>query len=651
MRLATVPACLALAACALLAPHALHAQCLDTSDPEGPRLRQLAERDSREALRQVQQATAKQLAAARPDGRMLALLYAAQAYADEMLELDAEAREASAQGLRWTNTPTDPSYLNLVMMGAENVYDRQGLERAQAQVERVRATVQPGSQADVCLLITLGRVQARADRTDLAIQSLTRAYTESVRRGYPRQRVLAAGALAPAMRQANDFAQAESLTQEQIDWDKAHGLTLDLSVARYQRGVLLVDMHRYPEAIAELKEARALSVQLEDRVGVAFTDMHLCNAEIGDKSWDAARRHCQDALKVFQAHHSTDVIKQTSAQLARLDLEEGHAASALATLDRVLDQGGNDITPHQVVPMYQLRARAEAALGDYKAAFRDLNEYLRLFGQANESERRRQETLLRTRFDADREIQRNTSLQRELALERERADHQRLQLRSVAALGAAGAIVILLLGYIVLSTQQHRRRLQRLAGEDALTRLPNRRNTIQLAEATLSAATRSGRVVTVALIDLDHFKLINDQCGHAEGDRVLQEFARIARLQLRASDVLGRWGGEEFLLVMSECTLDQGLATLERVRGAAARIAVAGPAPDERRVTLSAGLATNEDGANALDVIVARADAALYEAKHGGRDLVRIAEESYRTASTGVRRALGSVAAGRAASG
>jgi len=120
---------------------------------------------------------------------------------------------------------------------------------------------------------------------------------------------------------------------------------------------------------------------------------------------------------------------------------------------------------------------------------------------------------------------------------------------------------------------------------------------------------------------------------------VLREFARTSRESLRDSDILGRWGGEEFLLVMPETTLDAALVSLERLRTQALKIQL--PSMDaDLHVTLSAGLAMNEHGVKSLDDIVARADAALYEAKNEGRDLVRIADESYRTTSTGTRRAL-----------
>jgi diguanylate cyclase (GGDEF)-like protein len=143
----------------------------------------------------------------------------------------------------------------------------------------------------------------------------------------------------------------------------------------------------------------------------------------------------------------------------------------------------------------------------------------------------------------------------------------------------------------------------------------------------------------IALIDLDRFKALNDRFGHATGDCVLKEFTRITTASLRATDTLGRWGGEEFLLVLPNTTLDTAVEILDRIRQQATLIQQAVDGWD-LRVSISAGLATNGEGASSLDEIVARADVALYKAKNAGRDLVRYAEESYQSASTGVRRAL-----------
>ena len=569
----------------------------------------------------------------------IAALYGVQAQAYSALELDGEARAAASKGLERAPNASDPVHLDLLSAYAENVYDDAGIGKAVTTIETARASQTAGSIADTCLLITLGRLQFRQARADLAIVSLMQAYRASMAPAQAEQRVLSAAALSPVMRSMGDYEQALTLNQEVIDWDIAHGASLNLSVSRFMRGAIFLAMHDYAASIEESTQAQKLSVLLGDEQGIAFADLHICEAQIELGQLRPAEQRCVSALHVFTAARSTDVVKETWTLLAQIDLAKGRAARALATLNDVLDRGGTDMLPRRIASVYRLRARTNAALHNYRAAYSDLNEYMQRYVAVDDAERARQATALRARFETDREIDRNTSLQRELALVEERAARQKEQLRWTAIAVIAGVLAIALLSYILIANLRHRRQLVRLAGQDGLTGLPNRRRTVELATAALATAVIDREPLTVAVIDLDHFKTINDRCGHAAGDHVLKEFARLARESLRASDIFGRWGGEEFLLVMPRTTLDLALVSLERLRTLAAGILL--PASGAgMRVSLSAGLATNEGNVGSLDDIVARADAALYKAKHDGRDLVRIADEGDRLASTGARRTM-----------
>lgn len=162
-------------------------------------------------------------------------------------------------------------------------------------------------------------------------------------------------------------------------------------------------------------------------------------------------------------------------------------------------------------------------------------------------------------------------------------------------------------------------RIQELAGRDELTALPNRRRMVELLDAESSGAGASSRNC-IALIDIDHFKRINDTWGHATGDEVLREFARQSRLVLRAPDTLARWGGEEFLLHLPSTSLQEAQAVVERLRQQLGRVRF-GPAELAFAVTFSAGLveiAAHET----MDAAVSRADHLMYAAKAAGRDRV-----------------------------
>ena len=154
---------------------------------------------------------------------------------------------------------------------------------------------------------------------------------------------------------------------------------------------------------------------------------------------------------------------------------------------------------------------------------------------------------------------------------------------------------------------------------DVLTGLPNRRALDEELARVASAASRHGHTYVVSLLDVDHFKAVNDTWGHDAGDAVLVAIADVLRATLRTEDVVGRWGGEEFVVVLPMTPLDGGLVVIERLRERVAIVAVpVGPGGAERcHVTVSAGCVAS---AGPVAPALRLADEALYRAKAAGRD-------------------------------
>jgi diguanylate cyclase (GGDEF)-like protein len=198
-------------------------------------------------------------------------------------------------------------------------------------------------------------------------------------------------------------------------------------------------------------------------------------------------------------------------------------------------------------------------------------------------------------------------------------------------LAGAGALVMALLAATVIGAARgHQRRLdltaelEHLAATDMLTGLPNRRQLMAAMDVETSRAGRTGRPLSLALIDIDHFKRVNDRHGHPSGDAVLCQVAEVLREVTRGGDVLGRFGGEEFAVLMPETEIEQAQWASERLRKAIEGREMRFPGGGSGHVTVSTGvalLAGDED----CDQLVSRADAALYQAKAGGRNLVRLA--------------------------
>ncbi len=173
---------------------------------------------------------------------------------------------------------------------------------------------------------------------------------------------------------------------------------------------------------------------------------------------------------------------------------------------------------------------------------------------------------------------------------------------------------------LVRRLQHVARRLHETARRDPLTGLPNRRAFEEALVREVNRAERHDRSLAVVLLDLDHFKQVNDTHGHAEGDASLRRFAEIAHRELRASDVLGRMGGEEFALALPGADVDEARAVAERIAGRLRGATASGPVA----LTVSAGVALLSAAAPTGEELLRAADRALYHAKNGGRRRVAV---------------------------
>ncbi len=185
--------------------------------------------------------------------------------------------------------------------------------------------------------------------------------------------------------------------------------------------------------------------------------------------------------------------------------------------------------------------------------------------------------------------------------------------------GLVGVIARELAGPIRITTLVEES--QRLATTDALTRLANRRAFVGECEREMQRAARYSRPLCLALLDVDHFKAINDGFGHGVGDRVLEVVAETLRSAARAGDILGRWGGEEFTVLLHAADMSSAMVAAERLRAAIEALTIT--APDGRSVPVTASFGVAELRCNeAIEQLVDRADRHMYKAKSAGRNRV-----------------------------
>ena len=174
-------------------------------------------------------------------------------------------------------------------------------------------------------------------------------------------------------------------------------------------------------------------------------------------------------------------------------------------------------------------------------------------------------------------------------------------------------------------TQAHQQ-MEILAMRDGLTGLLNRRAIEEYAEAEFNLTARKERALSVIMLDIDHFKSVNDQFGHKFGDHALQQVAKILKEDLRTYDRIGRWGGEEFILILPDTQLKDAATVAERIRVRTAEMKISLENGKTFSVHISLGVACTTNQPSSLMKLIDAADQALYQAKQTGRNRVCIFE-------------------------
>lgn len=293
-------------------------------------------------------------------------------------------------------------------------------------------------------------------------------------------------------------------------------------------------------------------------------------------------------------------------------------ADALRQVILAEQQLSIDNNPRYQLMLYRVKAEALAATGDMPAAYQMLQLYLSSNQQQQQLAKEQQSNLLRIQFDSVRQQERNQQLAAEKNLMQQHVTTLQLAQRWQYAALSLIALLMVILFFFALSLKQRNYRLHNLAMTDELTNIANRRHIMLLAEQERVKTLDTQLPLSYLIIDLDHFKQVNDRYGHEAGDLALQQFSLTISSLLREQDHFGRTGGEEFLIVLPDTEVDQACVIAERLRSAVAAISI-NDGKHHFSITCSLGVAQSRSD-ESLSTTLKRADDALYQAKAKGRN-------------------------------
>ena len=411
------------------------------------------------------------------------------------------------------------------------------------------------------------------------------------------------------------FDRASKHYREQSKW-------LELSNATYGLGKALRSLGQFGDAEKALVESLDLSRQIDDEQGEAYTLKELALVQLAANDIAKARQTLTDSIALFEQTQNPYMMLNTHLILADIESTDGRPEQAIQAIDTAISYVTGESMQQQRLSALSLKAKVLAEANMFEQAYQVLLETKQLERTIREKKNEIEFQRLQTEYEVEKQKVANSLLLTKNQQQQVELDAKSRSRTLWIITASLSAILCALMIIMVVTNRRHQKHLEKLANYDPLTGLMSRRFTLENLEKLLALSRRHNDVVSIAIVDLDHFKKINDVYGHACGDAVLREFGERAMNSFRESDLIGRIGGEEFLFVFPRTNAQHSKQKLIKFSAqieSICRDQKISKAP----VTISAGLIEAFQHNN-IGELLQRADEALYQAKTQGRNQVVI---------------------------
>ncbi|MEW9797033.1 sensor domain-containing diguanylate cyclase [Alteromonas sp. CYL-A6] len=466
-----------------------------------------------------------------------------------------------------------------------------------------------------------GYLSLTLSATDDALASFQQGYSLAQQRGTRIKPEDFASMIALVYEYRQEPELALPFLQEAEAYYRENDIQLELANTLFGMGKANIDLGNRESGLRQLRDSAQIALNIGDLQGAAYSYHLMARQLINQEKYAQAEDFLNEALTIFEDANNRFMQINVLLTLHDIALHDARFESALQQLQRAESLARGDAFLPSRITINDRKAALLARQGKYLQAYQHLKDNVALQEQLNKEQNSQRLFELRTRFEVEQQHIQNALLKEQNLRQQAQLQSEQTLQRYIFVVVFLLLVICLLLASLYINGKHQRQRLEKLANEDELTGLMSRRKMLEQLDHHLLLAQRHKLPLTVAVIDLDHFKRINDQFGHLTGDAVLREFGALARQSFRTTDLLGRIGGEEFMFCFMHTDTDEAQAMLTRFATRVKDIPFALNVPG-LKVSVSAGVAAGK--AYSVSTIIAHADDALYQAKHAGRDRIVI---------------------------
>jgi|GEM_PF-2231732 len=516
-------------------------------------------------------------------------------------------------------TETDWLYYNIIVAKSQAMELSGQAEEALPLIQQAVkwATANNHQPLLIDALIGLGYIENTLRHAVNALDAFMQAYELAPKKNA----IVTKGVVASSIALVYEYRREDELAipyfQESVDYHRASKNLLDLSIALYGLGRAHKNIGKSELGANQLQESLDISRAIADQQGVAYALKELAPLQVEYDRIDLAESMLIEAAELFERSQNNYMLFDVYKSLTVLYLQKNDTLKAQLNLDQAKRFLNPERMPIQSISLEEIESKLLASQGQYQVAFEQLINTVSKKQKLQTQQSTQQLHELSTQFELKTQANANKLLSQENAVQKLELSKEQQQNQILVIAIIATAIVVLLLLLFALKSRKQKQLLFKAANIDSLTGLTNRAHCLQQLKNRHQHLI-PGQNIYIAMLDLDHFKQINDHLGHDIGDQVLQDMGRIYQKHILPPHLVGRFGGEEFLLAFVEIEYKEALSHIESIRTEAKSInlKIGDNCP---AIGFSVGVSTCQSG-DLLKEKIKAADFAMYQAKNTGRN-------------------------------